>query len=512
MTFKELRDKQDALFSKMKEAQTLIELPPAQRAERLARCERDKLEFFRLYCPHYFAKNAFALNHPELLTYCDIKDVPVLLAAPRGSAKSAICTFGDLLHKILYKQIRFGIVASVTEDIAAGFTADALLEFELNPRLKQDFGELRGMYDWAANNFVTRSNIRVLARGIGQRVRGIKHGDARPDFFCGDDLEDDESARSVERVNKLINWFWSAVYPALRPPAEGGAYIRWLGTLISRMSALYRMFEDQTRKIIKRKWGLIEYDSAGRRYSIWPSRFPLVECDRIRAQVGPKVWQAEYMNDPLPEEDRVFREEWDKFYSEEMSPEFSRAITLGAADPSATQTGDDKAILIGSSFAESPMIYCRHAFIRKTSVEPFIIQLHELTRQYHCRIRVEENALKEFLWQTISDYEIAHNVQLPLDPVHHSANKIMRLSRLQAPWERGEFRFLAHHSDQDKLLEEAHLFPDSANDNGLDAWEEVYSGICDVKYQGSDDVRGTGQFRDFVAAPARAAFETYLKR
>ena len=153
------------------------------RKARKERAEKDVLWFMETYLPH-FCDEPFAEFHQELIDLADQAKTtePMAGDAPRGHAKSTIISFGYVLHKIVFKKKKFIIEVSETETQAAGITAALMVELEENPRIKSDFGRLKGV-SWSENDFTTSTGIRVLARGSGQAIRGLKNGPHRPDLI-----------------------------------------------------------------------------------------------------------------------------------------------------------------------------------------------------------------------------------------------------------------------------------------------------------------------------------------
>ncbi len=237
----------------------------ARRAGTLA----DPFAFFTTYLPHYFSQE-FAPFHQELVALLSPVSseqgavsskskgprptgkmtvpltenrkqktenqvlTPVVVAAPREFAKTTITSFGYVLHQICHSRRHFIIIASDTEDLASDLTGYIYLELLHNERLKCDFGELVRDH-WAVDDFVTLTDVRLKARGRGQRLRGLKHKQHRPDLIILDDLENDQQARSPDLVKKLLSWITGAVYPAI----EASGSLFWIGTILARKSALY---------------------------------------------------------------------------------------------------------------------------------------------------------------------------------------------------------------------------------------------------------------------------------
>ena len=199
--------------------------------QRLERAAADPLYFCRTYLPHYFS-HAPAPFHYELVrswssgrleaaarrcttgeatagrrrnrTGSDPRAAtevvaPAVVAAPREFAKTTVCSFGYVLHQICFRRRHFILIGSDTEDLASDLTGYLYLELLYNERLHQDFGELvKG--NKPVDDFVTLNDIRVKARGRGQRLRGLKHKQWRPDLVILDDLENDINVRNPEIV------------------------------------------------------------------------------------------------------------------------------------------------------------------------------------------------------------------------------------------------------------------------------------------------------------------------
>lgn len=185
-----------------------FDISPAACQARRKRAFNDFEFFSRTYFPHYIRQKedektgkmrdvAPALFHKwcyeNLPRIVKLKtSVSQVIAASRGEAKSTYimiftiyCICYGLKHYILFIQDVYEQAAIMIESIKA--------EFEFNQRLKADFPEIFGKSDiWKEGVFVTRNNIKVHARGAGQKIRGLKHGAYRPDLVALDDIENDE--------------------------------------------------------------------------------------------------------------------------------------------------------------------------------------------------------------------------------------------------------------------------------------------------------------------------------
>ena len=186
-------------------------------------------DWCKTYFSHYFTSPS-SLAHITADTLVEEQGIPIGLLWARGFGKTVRAILRRV-RRILQKESKFIIVGGRDEDIACDKMDMLRMELQLNPRLRQDYGEKIGPRaganedsDWIA------CDSRVWARGIGQSCRGALHGPRRPDDFLGDDLEDDVLARSKEREQYLWDWLFSGVFPAL----EKGGNDAWFEVLLNK--------------------------------------------------------------------------------------------------------------------------------------------------------------------------------------------------------------------------------------------------------------------------------------
>jgi len=506
-------------------------------AARIARCEHDKAAFGELYFPHRVrrAKDGTLITpeHEELLRITDIKNVPKLILCYRYFAKSTWGTVIDTLHKICYKKFQAGIIGSYDAKTATvNFTSAVYYELKVNARLRQDFGELLGGQLNSVSDFITTSGIRLAARGVHEMVKGFNNPltGARLDLFKGDDLQKRESARSIKQVQSLLQWLWEEVYLALAEEIDGGSYFDIAGTCVDGgMDAMSAMKNDTSRQMLKlivpmvldapsvmidtRERGTVTTRtiSAANGKPQWQARYSLSRCHQIRHNVGNSIFAAEMQQRPQSAAFKIFRvKEWTQYlqpHGKIPIPDYAEHVLIGRADPSFTTHGCRKAVVLLSSDLTLRYVYVRHVFLRQCSNEEFLAAIDAIGRQYSgAVIRIEENSLKEWLWDDVQSYEERHHTHLPLTPVHVFGNKDLRIRTLESPYQRGVFVFKQGHSDQDILLDEADMYPEGIFKDGVDAWSGAYSDLLDaVRSLDSDDMQNsTGDRLPIQSMPIRA--------
>ena len=88
----------------------------------------------------------------------------------------------------------------------------------------------------------------IATRGIGAGIRGLKHHSLRPDVACLDDIQDDESAASVEQVEKLVSVINKSV---LNIGGKGKIAVLQTATPICADDFVERLMNDKAWKTTK---------------------------------------------------------------------------------------------------------------------------------------------------------------------------------------------------------------------------------------------------------------------
>jgi len=448
---------------------------PEKQAARKERGRHDLLYFCKTYLPHYFTAD-FGDFHREWEELTELRDEIVLTAAPREHAKSTFFTFAVPIRNIVYALRWFQMIISDTNDQATGFTLPIRLELEENPRIRIDFGDLRGR-PWKANDYTTGNGVRTLARGRGEKVRGLKNRQYRPDFAVVDDFENDENVENPRLVEAGMRWLKRAVIGSL-----GSGYLfLMVGNLFHPKSVLSQFIaakdEDGKPLYISRVYrAWLDYGKADQR-PLWPAAWPAERLEKKRRSMGSVDFNAEMMN-LTGAENSPFPEAWFVYY-EPGELKGKRLFTVSFVDPSAKsgEANDFKAIITVSLDLGAMIFYCRHAWIRHGSPGEMFAAAYRQHDEYPGPVGIEENMLQDFLHDAIFNYAREVKRYLPWHPITHSTNKEQRIiGTLSYLVEYGKLRFIMHQSDQDLLVEQLiYILNRNVNDDGPDALEGAVS-------------------------------------
>ena len=402
-------------------------------------------------------------------------------ACPRRHAKTAWLSNIFLVHQIVFRHKRYIVLFSETTDTAGEFITWGRYQLKLNEKLRKDFGEL--LHVQASRNeldnkyeFITSSNIKVEAKGLGTQVRGLRHGSTRPDLFILDDIESDESTSTPEQIAKAKAWFNSSMMPAL---AKDGLVI-YLGTILCYGSLLHDVIENHkdfesrrygavesfaTNTVLWSEWRKIynkdEDDAPDKAYEffkeheeamlegatiLWPGYWSYYDLMCVRENRGITAFNQEYQNNPTDEERQIFKPEHFTWFDDE---DLSKIDTLkyGAVDVAmGKEKGDYSVIVSGAVNVDTGTLYVYDAFMERVHPDILIDKVVEYTmREEYDGLGVEAQAMQEFIADRMRDrlQNAGYPAYTRLKKIkqHAGARKSMRIEALLPDIQSGKIRF-----------------------------------------------------------------------
>ena len=228
---------------------------------------------------------------------------------------------------ILFRERSFALIVAATEGQSTLFLQDIKRELEESEEIAALFGKIHFREKDSSTDiigtFADGEQFRIMAKGAGQQLRGLKWNNKRPDLIVIDDLEDDEAVMNKDRREKMRRWFYSALLPCMS--AHG--IIRMVGTILHMDSLLENLLPKQretnainTPLACKRPrpiagWMSVRYRAHDPSYKhiLWPSRFPEEKLRDIKSDYVSKglsdSYSQEYLNNPIDESLAFFRRE-----------------------------------------------------------------------------------------------------------------------------------------------------------------------------------------------------------
>lgn len=235
-------------------------------------------------------------------------DPRVAIAAPREHAKSTAITKAYTLVCLLFRYRDFAVIVSDTYAQSVEFVKELKIELTENEQIIADFG-VKVLDTEREDDIIIRLRddylFRVVARGTGQKVRGLKWRNKRPNLIIGDDMEGDEQVESKERREKCLKWVMKALIPAGN---KDKCLYRFVGTILHDDSVLNRLLKSPswaTRRLRAHE----AFDDF--RNILWPDAWPehrLKDRRQVYIDNGdPDGYSQEYLNDPIAEGSSHFR-------------------------------------------------------------------------------------------------------------------------------------------------------------------------------------------------------------
>lgn len=243
-------------------------------------------------------------------SYCDMGIELAARAAPRAHAKSTALTHAFAMAVTCFRVQDYVVIVSATETLAMDHLGDIAAQFRENEYLRGDFGVETLLVDARSEvvvKFTDGHQCRFIAKGSGQKMRGLKWRGKRPGLILGDDLEEDEQVENRDRRMKFRKW----IYRALIPCKRRGGVVRIQGTILHEDSFLARVMTDPRwdTKLYKAHASFDEFTDI-----LWPEQFPVERLQGIRQmfinQGDSAGYSQEYLNDPFDNTEAYLHKDW----------------------------------------------------------------------------------------------------------------------------------------------------------------------------------------------------------
>jgi len=230
-------------------------------------------------------------------------------AAPRGFSKTTIiqvCIAFSVVNKldtfIVIIEKSFTDASEVIKGVR-----DILVR---NKFVRTVYGELlysedEGEKDPDAKGDVMLNGVRLRGKGFNTTIRGLKSGAHRPSRIVLDDVEEDEHINNPEQRQKYMDNYNKGIQPA----ADIEGSVKVFGTILHFDSLLMNLIRWHKGKVYR------AYDPDDPENTLlWPERWTYARLQKKKADMttekGSSAFTQEYLNDPVSEELRTFKQHW----------------------------------------------------------------------------------------------------------------------------------------------------------------------------------------------------------
>lgn len=395
--------------------------------------------------------------HLEWWALCLSEHAQVAIAAPRGHAKSSAITFAYVLFILLERRSSHLLLLGSNEALASSFLHDIKTELAENEGLRTDYGVERFHKETETELIVELSGghkFRVIVKGAGQRMRGLKWERKRPDACVFDDMEDEEMVLNEQRREKFRRWFYGTVLPILR----GGGKIRGVGTIIGFDSLLERFMPSakaadtvveplRTFSRSAKGWASVKYRAHNHDFSqiLWPEQRSAEDLKAIRADYASRgmsdIYGQEYLNDPIDTATAYFRAQ--DFLAMRSDDFTTRKAYYAAADLAIGESDRNAytAMVVGGLDADGflNIVDVRRERIDGEQIVAEMFSIHERWEPQVFRLESEniEKAIGPFLYRQMDEKEKYINI----DSKAPTKDKDKRGQSIRARMRAGKVRF-----------------------------------------------------------------------
>lgn len=215
----------------------------------------------------------------------------ICILAPRDHGKSHFFTFAYPIWMAWRFPNKSGFIFSATQQQARDILERIKDEIEANPRLVHllPTGINR---KWSANEIRLANGHRILARGMGTKVRG-----AHPQYVVLDDALNDETAYSELVRTKQIDYFRKAITPMVHTSGT----IIVVGTPF-HATDLYGVL--RTNEVYS--YAKFQAWDSKTKTALWPERFDEPALEERLKEIGSVAFARELMCNPVSDDTSLF--------------------------------------------------------------------------------------------------------------------------------------------------------------------------------------------------------------
>ena len=434
--------------------------------------------FMAAYLSHYWNLPA-AEFHAELIALLeDWREELLSITGFRGSGKSSITALAFVLWCALFEKAHFIIVINETDEVGKLSIANIREELESNPIIEHDFGNIisseKVSTKFSESNVLLANGVRIMARSRGQKIRGLRHRQYRPDLVIIDDCEEIDKVQSKIYRDKTERWVRGVVIPAIE---ELKARLIIIGNELHRDALMARLRKTDKPDAMghifnNRSYPLLDKNGV----SQWAGKYPTqAALDRQMAKVGRLIWLREYLLKVIPEDDQIVKEHEIHRYKE--LPSYITVVASGVdLAISKKQTADYTTMVagLGSIIEGQPKIY----------VLPKPIKARLGFRETISNMKAQQQALGAYgmamFYVEAQSYqkaaiEVGEMNMLPITPITSVADKTAKLNAIAPFIQNGTVLF--PESGAEDLIDEILEFGVAEHDDLLDALVNLIYGI-----------------------------------
>lgn len=331
----------------------------------------------------------------------------------------------------LFREQDFIIIVSNTEGLAVEHLSEIAKVFRDNDEVRQQFGVESLPTDNNSDlvvQFTDGHQCRFIAKGSGQKMRGLKWNGKRPGLILCDDLEDDAEVESKEMRDKFSRWFNRALIPCLRR----GGKIRMHGTVLHEGALLASLMKSKSwkTKLFKAHKAFDDFSEI-----LWPEQFPEERLREIRQKFIDSMdaagYAQEYLNDPLDNSEAYLKKP-DFLPMSERDFEYEKVMGVGCDFAVSTKDKANRtSFTVGGRCARN-LLHYMDQFLGRWDTLEWIDKLFEIQEKWDpAAFFVEDGVIWKSVEPMINREMLVRNKWMNFVPIMPIKDKATRGRSLQ---------------------------------------------------------------------------------
>jgi predicted phage terminase large subunit-like protein len=414
--------------------------------------------------------------HQEMCTFIDKNPKRFkLVLVPRGHLKSSMVTIGKSLQWMYADPSVRILVANATYRMATTFVGQIQRHLKFNNKLLEKFGDIAANpVNWTADMITLEAACEAHGKkeatltgfGMGGNLVSQHY-----DKIILDDIVNRDTVNTREQIEKSI-LFLKDILDLLEP---GGEMIilgtRWhdqdlYGWIMDKSNDIITSFDVFLRPAFT---GNLRDHLSFR--ALWPEKFSRSYLEKLYREKGPYEFSSQYMNNPVPDEDAVFKRPWFHYYDEtELRGRPLNKFT--AVDPAISLEKEaDYTSIVTVGVDHFHNWYILDIFRDRVTPNDLINRLYITYERWHpIEIGIENVAFQKVLQYALNEEGRKRKKYLPIVEVKpESRTKDERIRGLQPLYANGVILHKKELVYNDYLEDELTRFPRGRHDDIIDA-------------------------------------------
>lgn len=403
--------------------------------------------------------------HAELCERAQYGPKKQLTLIPRGHLKSTILTIGYSVWRIILDPNIRICIANAKQENAETFLTEIKGHFENNQKLRILYGDFVGK-KWNEGEIVVSRRVRtrkeptIKVTGVGGSLVSQHY-----DLIIGDDLINETNITTKDQIEKTKDWW------RLAQSLGDGSHTDW------RLIGTRYHYDDLYGDIIENKsdsWDIYIRRAIENDVPIFPGKFSLELLDEIKREQGSYIYSCQYNNEPIDDEDAVFKRDWIKYYTDDMLADARRGkgYYFVSIDPAVSEDSKaDNTVFVVNFVDQNNDWWIVDIIAGKMSPRALIDKIFELDELYQPKTTgIESHAMQKVLKYMLDEEMSNRNQFIPTTELKpDNISKKIRIRGLQPRFESGKIYLRESVNETERFVDEYLRFPKAAHDDRLDA-------------------------------------------